>query len=595
MILDRLFPRRADAALAAGQNRVTSGIKTYSETPGVLWTRTGSSAGVHVDEYEALTISAVFAACFRLANVAAMLPVGVYDKDPGTGRRKELATHPASRILSVEANPIQTAFTARHFMQFWKPLFGAAVAEIGWDGRGGVRYLWPLEPWRVCWGYDEDGNDVFVVDGRRKVAPADMVYVPHVVEDGKEGRGFLHWAIESLGSAIAADRSAGRFYQNDMKPGGILQHPGSPSKESRGELREEWGRAHGGVANRGKVGVLWGGWQWVKDSGMIDPDKAQLLESRQWSVVEVARWLNVPPHWLADLGRATWANIESQSIEALIYCVQPILTATEQEYDRKLLAPPRVYCKHNTNALLRSDSKTRSEFYGKMKEIGVYTTNMILGYEDENGVGPEGDQRFVPVNWQPADDLMTGGEAQRQAAEASAKAKQPAVGQPGGTSPKPAANEKQGVRNDAEPVSNATDTGPKPELVEAFRKVAAAAYAGLARKEINAAQRVVRKSSKETMAWMDTFYEDFAQLMAESLAHVAELSIALKGDAGRFLAADRAAGWAKNWADESREQLLGAMECKAEEWPNRSAALLRAWETRAAGEAAGLARLHGGN
>jgi phage portal protein BeeE len=40
-----------------------------------------SSAGVRVDEYEALTISAVFAACFRLANVAAMLPVGIYQKE----------------------------------------------------------------------------------------------------------------------------------------------------------------------------------------------------------------------------------------------------------------------------------------------------------------------------------------------------------------------------------------------------------------------------------------------------------------------------------------------------------------------------------
>jgi phage portal protein BeeE len=103
-----------------------------------------------------------------------------------------------------------------------------------------------------------------------------------------------------------------------------------------------------------------------------------------------------------------------QSIEALIYCVAPLLTATEQEYDRKLLAPPRLYCKHNVNALLRADMKTRAEFYGKMKEIGVYTTNMILAFEDENGIGPEGDQRFVPVNWQPADDLMTGGEAQQK-------------------------------------------------------------------------------------------------------------------------------------------------------------------------------------
>lgn len=571
-ILDRLFPRRGDAL--AGQVRKAGGYSPVSETPGVIFGRPQSSAGVYVDEHEALTLSAVFAACFRLANVAAMLPLGVYSKGE-SGLRREQPDHPAARLLSVAPNPEQTAFTARHFMQFWKPLFGAACCEIGWDGAGRAARLWPLEPWRVRPDWDEDEVMFFRVDGTRRVAPADMIYVPHVTEDGVTGKGFVEFALESLGQAIAADRSAGKFFQNDMRPGGILMHEGNPSPQTRKEFREEWGREHGGVHNRGKTGVLWGGWKWVTAGMQIEPDKAQLLETRTFSQAEVARWLNVPLHWLAELSRATFSNIEHQSIEALVYSISPMLVATEQEYDRKLLAPPRLYCKHNVNALLRTDAKSRGEFYRLMKEIGVYTSNMILAYEDENGIGPEGDQRFVPVNWQPADDLATGGEAQRKLAAARPK---PAAGAQKTTAPAaPAA-----------PAKNAA--GPsRDSLAAALEAVAEHAAGMLARKEINEARRAAKNPSGVTR-WMDEFYAGFEGTLAAGLTATASLSLAVKGaEVADSTAAQLAGAWAADWVRASRDQLLTAMECSAEAWPNRSAALFQSWEGRAATAAARIA------
>ena len=172
MILDRLFPRRASESL--GWRTVTA-TGRWSEIPGQLWgSARSSSAGVDVDEFGALTISAVFAAVNRLANIAAMLPIGIYERQPNH-KRSELTSHPASKLLAIAANPDQTAFMARWFLQFWRPLFGAAVAEIGWDGAGRSQALWPLEPWRVKPGYDDAGQLVFRVDGNRLVAAADMI------------------------------------------------------------------------------------------------------------------------------------------------------------------------------------------------------------------------------------------------------------------------------------------------------------------------------------------------------------------------------------------------------------------------------------
>ena len=554
-ILDRLLPRRANGMMA----RKVTGIKTWSETPGVLWGRPVSSAGVEVDEIEAMTISAVFAACFRLANIAAMLPVGIYRKEPG-GRRTELDNHPAVRPLAIESNPEQTAFTARQFMQFWRPIFGSAVAEIGWDGAGRPRRLWPLFPSRVYPDYDDNEQLFFRVDGERNVSPRDIIYIPHVTEDGVCGKGFIHYALESLGVAIAADRSAGYFFKNDMRPGGLLVHEGNPPEQARKKFREEWALNQGG-SNRGTTGVLWGGWKWVKDSGMIDPDKAQLLESRQWSVIEVARWLNVPPHWLAEMGRATWGNVENMNLEALIYTVQPILTSYEQEFDRKLLDPPRVYSKYNAGALLRTDSKTRGEFYRLMREVGVYSANDILALEDMNGIGPDGDIRLVPVNMQPLNDLMTGTEAQIKVAKAKANAVQVSKpSSPQGSSPP-------------------KNQEPSPSMRQSFKGVIEHALSGFSKKEVNEARRAVKQPTK-IQTWADEFYPSFEELMASSLVPLALHASDLGFHDG--LPAEVSRLWARSWVEKSQSELLTAQECRPEEWPRRAEELLLSWEGRAA-------------
>jgi HK97 family phage portal protein len=551
-ILAQLFP----TGMPTLASRVTTGVKAYSETPGILWARNESSAGVHVDEFEALSLSAVFAACNRMAGLKAMLPIGVYQKS--ASGREEKSSHSVSNLLNVQLNPEQTAFTGRFFMQFWKPLFGSACAEIGWDGTGRAARIWPLAPWRVATEWGDDGVMFFRVDGRRKVAADDMLYVPHLTEDGVTGKGFVHYALDSLGEGIAANRTAGRFFQNDMRPGGLLQNPGTPSPEARKRFREEWAESHGGEHNRHKTGVLWGGWTWIKDAGGIDPVKAQLLESRQFTVIEVARWLNVPPHWLAELGRSTWANIEHQGIETLTQVVSPLLVADEQEYDRKMLAPPKLYCKHNVNALLRGDMKTRGEFYRLMREIGAYTANDVLGLEDQNGIGEEGDKRFVPVNWQPADDLMTGG-ASRPSAE-------------------PVPEEEPSPEDDV-PIP---DELPDEPMVSQSRQVVSANIAEvtehllsmLCRKECNEANRATKKPD-EFMKWMDGFYLEHESMMRDALAPVARLMGRLLGEVESSESL-----WASSWITLSREQLLDAMDGPREAWPNRMSTLLSSWKRR---------------
>jgi hypothetical protein len=122
---------------------------------------------------------------------------------------------------------------------------------------------------------------------------------------------------------------------------------------------------------------------------------AQFLESRKFTVTEIARWFRVPPHKIADLDRATFSNIEHQSIEVVQDTIIPWALRLEQEADYKLIGARNrsiFYSKINVKGLLRGDSKARGEYYRIMRNIGAYNVNEIRALEDMNPIGSDGDK-----------------------------------------------------------------------------------------------------------------------------------------------------------------------------------------------------------
>lgn len=47
----------------------------------------------------------------------------------------------------------------------------------------------------------------------------------------------------------------------------------------------------------------------------IDPEEAQFLESRKYQAEEIARFYRVPLHLIQMLDKATFSNIEQQSLD----------------------------------------------------------------------------------------------------------------------------------------------------------------------------------------------------------------------------------------------------------------------------------------
>lgn len=390
MILDALFGRSRLAS--------RSGPWRLSEVPGELFHGRQASSGASVNETEALSLSAIFAGVMLLSRIVGTLPLAVYRRTVQWGRpaAERASTNPATWVLGTELNPEMTAAIGRRVLEFHRLLWGNAYGRIAWNGAGGVAAIWPVEPWRVRPQRDQDGDLFYQIDGSVDVATTDMIHVPLVSFDGVTGRSFIDFAFESLGMSISAQEFSARFFANDASPGVILEHPGNPSEPARKEMRESWQRIHQGPQNARKTAVLWGGWK-ISNPQMISPEDAELLNQRRFGVEEVARWLNIPPHMLRDLTRATFSNIEHQGIDFVVYSLGLTLKEWEQEYDRKLLAPPDLYCKHNVNALMRGDAAGRASFYSTMTTMGALSINEVRELEELNPI-QGGDQHFVPLN-----------------------------------------------------------------------------------------------------------------------------------------------------------------------------------------------------
>ena len=135
----------------------------------------------------------------------------------------------------------------------------------------------------------------------------------------------------------------------------------------------------------------------------IAPEDAQFLETRKYQLNEICRIFRVPPHLVGDLDRATFSNIEHQSIEFVQHTIRPWLVRWEQEISRSLLDEKErllYFAKFNVDGLLRGDYKSRMEGYAIGRQNGWLSINDIRRLEDMPSIDKEqgGDDYLVNGN-----------------------------------------------------------------------------------------------------------------------------------------------------------------------------------------------------
>lgn len=365
-----------------------------------------TESGVVVNSDSAQRVAAVYRCVDFLANSVATKPVCVHRRlQRGSDR---LDGHPVSRLLRNPNDDMTQYQFIRALIWCWG-FRGNALAFIERDRTMRPVSLTLMDPDAVEPVRIGEGKALhYRLIGRNHEGLMRQDQVLHLrapSTDGIWGMSPIKLARETLGVALAAQKFGAGFFKRGAAPKGVLEHPATLSDDAARRIRKSWNDTYGGTDNAHKTALLEEG---VKYSAVsISPEDAQFVETREFEVVEFCRWYGVPPHKVFDLKRATFSNIEHQSTETDTDSVLPLIIQFEQECDRKLLMESEKddhRTKVRVNAMMRADTKTRSEYYKQMLGMGVITRNEVRALEDMNPLPDDqnGDEALVPLNMAPA-------------------------------------------------------------------------------------------------------------------------------------------------------------------------------------------------
>ncbi len=360
--------------------------------------RTGS--GMRVSPDSALRLAAVYACVRVLSESLASLPLVIYQRRADGGKDK-VTDHWLYRLLAKRPNRFQNPFEWREMLQGHLALRGNAYNQIITNAQGEVVELMPLHPDRIRLELLPSGEyryrftDRF---GTESILPRGEVWhVRGLSSDGLMGMSPVELARENLGMALAAQDYGARFFANDAKPtGGWIEFPGSfKDSEAKKVFRESYQQAQSG-ANRGKVLVLENGMKF-HEVGVTNKD-AQFLELRKFQITDVARLFRVPPHMIGDLDRATFSNIEQQSLEFVMHTMTPWAERWEASIESELLLEgDDIEVEFDFANLMRGDAASRASYYQSGIQNGWLTRNEARIAENLNPL--EGlDEPLRPLN-----------------------------------------------------------------------------------------------------------------------------------------------------------------------------------------------------
>lgn len=359
-------------------------------------------SGAHINERTALQMSIVYACVRVIAESIASLPLHVYKKTFPRGREKADSRR-EYYLLHDEPNDRMTSCIFREVLMGHVLLWGNGYARIVYDGSGKTTAFWPLMPELVQPQINPATRRLryIVTDsitGQKEVLlPEDVLHIPGLSFDGVCGLSPIKYCRESFALTQALQDFGAEYFGNGTRPGGVLETPKTLSDPAKERLSAAWRAMHGGRGNRHKVAILEEG---MKFSAFAIPaEDAQFIQSRKFQLSEIARIYRVPAHMVGDLEKATYSNIEYQSVEFVQYTLRGWLVRWEQELNRKLFPGGEYFVEHSIEGLLRGDFKTRMDGFAVGRQWGWLSVNDIRELENMNPLpGVDGDQYLAPLN-----------------------------------------------------------------------------------------------------------------------------------------------------------------------------------------------------
>jgi len=358
-----------------------------------------TDSGTTVDQHTALTLVPVYACVTLISDTISSLPVDLFRRQ-GDARVAVPRTPTWLEGPNPEMSWREFVDRALHSLLLYGNAFVVITAR---DNLGFPAELYVVPPDEVT--VRRDGNrKVFSHSSGRVFTPytasrpdGEMLQVMGHSADGLAGMSPIDQARQAIGLGLAQEKFGAKFFGQGTQASGVVEMPqGSvPTQDQLAQMGMEFRRKYSGVENAWKPIVLGNGATWKPIT--IPNDQAQFLESRRFSVAEIARLYRVPPHLIGDVERSTsWGSgIEEQNIGFVTYTLNPWITRLEDKLSQ--LTPRGQFLKWNVNGLLRGDVAARYQSYQVGITNGFISRNEARAHEDLAPVDGL-DDFLIPVN-----------------------------------------------------------------------------------------------------------------------------------------------------------------------------------------------------
>ena len=252
-----------------------------------------SGAGVSVSPRGSMKVATVMACARVVAWGLARMPLHVYRRtNYGRVRAWE---HPTYKLLRMRPNPEMGAMSMRSALMLGALLWGNGYAEIVRNRRGEPVQIVPIESDRVCPRRLEETDElvyrVRTNRGERVLLKHEIIHVPGLSYDGITGLSVISHAREVLGASILADRMQGTLVKNNLRPSGVVIHPGKLGPQGTANLRESITR-HNTGENVGVPLILEEGMTWIP--GSMSLQDASWIETSRLRIEDICGLFGVP-------------------------------------------------------------------------------------------------------------------------------------------------------------------------------------------------------------------------------------------------------------------------------------------------------------
>jgi HK97 family phage portal protein len=411
------------------ERRSISGTYNPFENPSVplasvaldSYGRVNNDAGANVTVDAAAALPIVYRCISLLSTVIAGCPVEQY-------RKKDQEQIPNSLFDSGNQNMTYTQFELWELVVShlcgWGDAFVYKKRDAGPDGPGSgvITDLRPVYPGCVKVTLDDFGNQIFLVQRLNRDGTIDksskpntfttfeIMHIPGLGFNGLTGMSPITMAAQTIGTTIAADKLAARFYSSGSQLGGIIKVKAPLTSQTQAEgIKNRWMQNNAGVAHAGNVAVLDAETDF--QSITIEPEALQFLESRRWQTTEIARLFGIPPHLVGDVEKSTsWGTgIEQQNIGFIAYTIAGWTNRIEQRLTREVVSTRGQYAEFNLDRLLRGSMQERYLAYAQAINAGWISADEIRVKEMMHPLGGKWSKPFPPAGLtQPTDGTPPG-------------------------------------------------------------------------------------------------------------------------------------------------------------------------------------------